>query len=132
MKQSLHFARSCYQHLAGKVSVALCERFIEQKWVILSDEGSPLLTKAGIDGLRSMGMDVVFLEKSKRSMLRFCLDGSEKKPHLAGEVGNRLLRFFLDEGWFQREGTSRKLVLTDKGERLLNKMGVSGVQVPSQ
>ncbi|SDW26434.1 hypothetical protein SAMN05444487_10297 [Marininema mesophilum] len=124
MIRSLHFARSCYLHLAGKVGVALCRRLIELRWVTQGVDGNARLTEEGKKGLSTMGIDIEHLGKGKKPLLRFCLDGSEKKPHLAGKIGDRLLECFLEEGWFKREGSSRKLILTKVGEEKLRGMGV--------
>jgi DNA-binding transcriptional ArsR family regulator len=98
--RELRFARCCYDHLAGRLGVALTER----------------LMQPGNTVLRDLGIDLAALESSRRPLFRCCTDWTEQRPHVAGALGAALLRRYLDERWLVAVENSRKLVLTPAGE----------------
>ena len=73
-------ARTCYDHLAGKLSVALADSFMERSHIILGDEGG-LVTESGCAMLRELGVDVQHRSNSRRAFCRPCLDWSERRWH---------------------------------------------------
>ena len=76
----LRFARSCYDHLAGELAVALHDRLIRD------DEGQLRLAPGAAEALGLLGVDPQEARPagSRRPRLRNCLDWSERRPHLAG------------------------------------------------
>ena len=97
--RELRFARCCYDHLAGKLGVAVTERLLQPANTVLRD----------------LGIDPEALESSRRPLFRCCTDWTERRPHVAGAVGAALLRRYKDERWLAPVADSRKLVVTPAG-----------------
>lgn len=111
---ALYFARSCYDHLAGKLGVALTHALLD-KGFITEDAQSYQLTEAGSGWLAGWGVDESQLRKGRRLFARACLDWSERENHLAGGLGAAVLKHLLEEGWVARVPGGRTLRLTDAG-----------------
>jgi len=115
-------ARTCYDHLAGRLGVALTDSLVSAGHVQLGDEAGDL-TDSGLAFLGDLGIGVVHLAerrgaRSGRILCRPCLDWSERRPHLAGLVGSVLCQHGLAEGWIRRTPSSRAILVTPKGERI--------------
>jgi predicted transcriptional regulator len=111
---ALRFARTCYDHLAGTVGVALTDALVERGHVVLSDDGGEV-TPSGDRFLRGFGVNLDPPAGSRRLFCQPCLDWSERRWHLKGVVGAGLLCRCLELGWFRRERDSRALRLTPAG-----------------
>lgn len=105
-------ARLCYDHLAGRLGVALAEGLIEQGWVTEDLSG---VSAVGVDRLQAHGIDVSGLRARRRQLVRPCADWTERRPHLAGSVGAAVADLFLDRGWVARTRHRRGLVVTPEG-----------------
>lgn len=114
----MRFARSCYDHLAGRLGVALAERLTEMG-ILLSHGGDFTLTPRGLHLARDIGLDPDRLARGKRPTVRQCVDWTERRVHFAGSFAHALLDHFLHDGWLARIGDSRALEVTAKGEALL-------------
>jgi len=110
----LRFARTCYDHLAGSLAVALHGLLIAD-----DDDGTPELAPAAPAALAMLGVDDSKLAGGRRPRLRNCLDWSERKPHLAGATGAALLACLLERGWLVRRRTPRAVRLTRSGREAL-------------
>jgi hypothetical protein len=79
------------------------------------------------DGERWLaGLEIEVSTTAKRPALRSCLDWTERRPHLAGAVGAALCGHALEAGWIKRVGTSRAVVVTPAGQRVLGeRLGLS-------
>ncbi|MFC7405131.1 ArsR/SmtB family transcription factor [Georgenia alba] len=104
-------ARLCYDHLAGRLGVALTAGMRRRGW--LTDELT--LTDRGAEGLDGQGIDVLALRGRRRPLTRTCLDWTERQDHLAGAVGAAVAALFLDRGWVRRRRSGRGLVITPGG-----------------
>ena len=111
---ALRFARTCYDHLAGRVGVALTDALIARGHLILSDEGGEV-TASGERQLRRFGAELKPPAHSKRLYCQPCLDWSERRYHVKGHVGAEILRCCLDRDWFRRANDGRALRLTEAG-----------------
>ena len=111
----LKFARSCYDHLAGRLGVAVTDALHGRGYLRRSADGFAL-TRSGEAWLDDLGVDVPRLRRSRRGLALACLDWSERRPHVAGAVGAVLLERFLAEGWLERRRGQRALTLTARGE----------------
>jgi DNA-binding transcriptional ArsR family regulator len=109
---ALRFARTCYDHLAGRVGVAIADALIAREHLALDEDGGEL-TQSGAAFLARFGADLS--PRGKRIFCRPCLDWSERRYHVAGLVGAAVWRRCLDLGWFLRERDSRALRLTAAG-----------------
>jgi DNA-binding transcriptional ArsR family regulator len=118
-QDALLFARTCYDHLAGRVGVALADALVARGHIILTDEAGEV-TPSGERFLCSFGVDLA--PRGRRRFCQPCLDWSERRYHLRGVVGAGLLHRCFDLGWFKRERDTRALKLTSAGRAGLASM----------
>ena len=114
-------ARTCYDHLAGKLGVALADGLVERNHVRLGDEGG-LLTQSGRAFLGDLGVEVEARRKSRRAFCRLCLDWSERRWHIGGAVGAALASRCFDLGWVERQSQGRAVTVTPAGERAFEEL----------
>lgn len=112
--RAIRFARTCYDHLAGTVGVALTERLLECDIIAQTGE-SYQVTAAGIVWLEDHGIDAACIMGRRRVAARACLDWSERRNHVAGAFGAVLADWLLTQGWLRRVQNSRAVRLTDAG-----------------
>ena len=112
--EELRAARSCYDHLAGRLGVACAEALTARGFIVLEPEGAQL-TPCGMDFLDKLGLKIHSLPRSRRIFCRPCLDWSERRYHLAGRLGALFLGFCLDRQWLERRRDSRALCVTRLG-----------------
>lgn len=118
---ALAIARTCYDHLAGRLGVAIADALLERK--ALEEVGGVFAPGPQIDEvLRSLGIDA--LPMRRPPVLR-CLDWSERRPHVAGGLGAALCVRAFEAGWVERLPTSRAVRLTPAGEAAFSTIGVS-------
>ncbi len=110
----LREARSCYDHLAGRLAVVLADRLVERHYVAASG-GAFDATAEGAELFASLGIDLDALRARRRTLARACVDWTERRPHLAGGLGAALLERFLSTGWFERIAGERALRVTPRG-----------------
>ena len=110
----LRTARTCYDHLAGRLAVALTDALIARESVVLSDDGGEL-TPEGTQFLQDFGIDLTSVRQRRRIFCRPCLDWSERRPHLAGAVGAAIASRCFDLGWIARQRDSRALTILPVG-----------------
>jgi DNA-binding transcriptional ArsR family regulator len=84
----LREARTCYDHLAGRLGVALA-RALERRGVIVTSDGDYVLGEQASE-LAAFGIDLDALSEQRRPLVRGCLDWSERELHLAGALGAAL------------------------------------------
>jgi DNA-binding transcriptional ArsR family regulator len=122
----LRAARTCYDHMAGTVAVALHDRLKALKWVTPDSPGGEYtLTTAGATALDALGIDLASTRALRRRFAFACLDWSERRPHLGGALGAALLELALRRKWVARDLDSRILSVTAAGRRdLLARFGV--------
>jgi DNA-binding transcriptional ArsR family regulator len=121
----LRFARSCYDHLAGSLAIALHDRLLALKWLTRAGAESYDVTRNGANELRRLGVDIDALRGQRRRFAFACLDWSERRPHLGGAVGAALLNVALARRWMAADLDSRVLTVTKKGRaEFLARFGV--------
>ena len=121
-------ARTCYDHLAGRLGVQITDAMTRARFIDQSAGFS--LTRAGLDWLAgTLDIDVVALSEAKRPLAKSCIDWTERRPHLAGGAGAALCGQFFARGWIARTGTSRAVVVTRSGEQALSDL--AGVNLTS-
>jgi DNA-binding transcriptional ArsR family regulator len=115
--RAVRHARSCYDHLAGALSMQVTQALIERRALVLRDEQYEV-PAAGADFLANeLGVDIDRARTSRRQFAKACLDWTEREYHVAGAVGSELLRRFLSRGWLERTQGSRALRVTSSGLR---------------
>ncbi|MBI3712017.1 MAG: helix-turn-helix transcriptional regulator [Burkholderiales bacterium] len=120
----LRRARTCYDHMAGEMAVALHDAFLRAKWLIPGDAGGGdyKLSDVGRDALLKLGVVLEMPKNSRRRYACTCLDWSERRAHLGGALGANLLNFFRAQAWVEADLDSRALSITQKGERQFAKL----------
>jgi DNA-binding transcriptional ArsR family regulator len=144
---ALRRARTCYDHLAGRLGVALTEALVEQGALVRTD-GAPGVERRIDDALASpvsvhpyrlgpaadatfdrLGISVENVSTStRRPLLRFCVDWTEQRHHLAGALGAALLQRLQQAEWVHRANAPRAVVLTPAGQHALARI----VALPDQ
>jgi len=112
--EAMRTARTCYDHLAGKLAVTLADRLSAREFIVLSD-GAAAVTEKGHRFFRAFGLDLEASGKSNRPLCRTCLDWSERRSHLAGRLGAALCQKYLELGWIKRGKDSRAVTFTPRG-----------------
>lgn len=121
-RRALAHARTCYDHLAGTLGVAITDAMTERG--LLDWEHGFRLTGAGEGWLTELGVTVP--AGTRRPAVRSCLDWTERRPHLAGAVGAALCGHALGSGWILRIGTTRAVTVTPEGRQVLrDRLGLS-------
>lgn len=116
--EALRHARTCYDHLAGELGVALTDALQRQDMLRMGD-GAFALTDRGVVRLAALGVEVDRARASRRAFARYCIDWTERRPHLAGSLGAALATRLLELGWVSRRPGSRALSITPTGAREL-------------
>ncbi|MBW8726237.1 MAG: helix-turn-helix transcriptional regulator [Inquilinus limosus] len=114
----LRDGRMCYDHLAGRLGVAVTNALVMQG-VLQADDHSFVLSDAAPGWLAALDIDVNRLRQGRRAVTRQCQDWSERRPHLAGALGAAIADRFLDQGWIRRDRNSRAVALTEDGRAAL-------------
>jgi DNA-binding transcriptional ArsR family regulator len=109
-------ARTCYDHVAGRLGVGIADRLVAQGHVVLGEDGGAV-TESGSAFLAEFGAEPAARKGSTRPFCRPCLDWSERRLHIAGAVGAALCRRFLELGWVEKKRDSRALGITAPGRR---------------
>lgn len=124
--KAMRLARTCYDHLAGQIAVAMADRMVERGQIELSPDGGAL-TDDGAVFLRHLGVDFdsvtarVSGRGGGRIFCRPCLDWSERRSHIAGTLGAALCQRCLSQGWLRRLDGTRAVDVTPAGHLALTK-----------
>lgn len=111
---AMQLARTCYDHLAGRLGVALADALVERGYVILGEDAGELTLK-GRKALEGLGIAAAD-QKHKRVFCRPCLDWSERRPHLAGAIGAALASHCFGKHWIEHIRDSRAVRITPAGQ----------------
>ena len=124
VEPALRAARMCYDHMAGRLGVSLCDVMLRRHYIVLADGGGEL-TGAGARFLNGLGVDLEHARAAKRRYCRSCIDWTERRPHISGAVGAALATTFLERHWIARIPDSRALTVTAAGRRKLADLGIA-------
>lgn len=111
---ALRDARTCYDHFAGRLGVAIADALHVAGGTVVHGRDVEI-TPEGERRLACLGVEVAPLRSAKRSLCRNCLDWSERRPHLAGAVAAQLVRSALTHGWVERLKDTRAVRVTPGG-----------------
>jgi len=117
----LVFARTCYDHLAGELSIAIL-RSLNKRDYLRPQAKDFHLTPAGDRFLRNLGVNVAGAQSTRRRFAYACLDWSHRVPHLGGALGAALLDWLLHSRIIARSKVGRAVRLTDPGRERLAKL----------
>jgi DNA-binding transcriptional ArsR family regulator len=121
---AVRYARSCYDHLAGRLGVAVADALQEQG-LLIAGNGSAgyTVSEDGASSFAELG-----IEARSGDVARGCLDWSEQRNHIAGALGRSLMTRLIELEWLVRDSRTRALRLTDAGQTNLPLQ--LGVQLP--
>lgn len=139
---ALRAARTCYDHLAGRLGVQVMQGLLDRGALVATDgvrtprrrAGDGLaqqlrthpyrLGPAAADVFAALGVPVRRLAPATtgRPLLRACLDWSEQQHHLAGRLGADLLTGLVEYGWVTRPPARRAVRLTPAGAAGLSRV----------
>ena len=114
----LRSARTCYDHLAGRLGVNLSDLFVNAG-VLDANFAPTLLAPKWFDENLELDFESVRSNPSKRPLVRPCLDWTEQRPHIAGLLGTELLHTFHRNGWITKDRGDRSLRVTRIGQGAL-------------
>ena len=117
--QRLRFCRSCYDHLAGQVGVALTRALEGREYLRPADNKRLDVTAAGSEWLAGVGIDLGGVKPSRGGLARQCLDWTERQHHLAGPLGVELMSVLCASGWLRRGRETRAVEVLPKGRQEL-------------
>lgn len=114
--RAVRAARTCYDHLAGRLGVAVTAALVE-RGALREAGGQFEVTPEGEGWLGGLGVDVAAARARRRAFAPVCLDWSERVPHVAGALGAALLDRLFALGWIERTPASRAVQVTLEGRR---------------
>ena len=117
-QDALQVARTCYDHLAGRLGVALTQSLRQRRHIRPAGRDF-VLTRIGHSFLCDLGVPVDQVQRKRRIFARQCLDWTEKQPHLGGALGAALAQRCFERGWIRRLPSGRALEVTRRGEAAL-------------
>ena len=115
-RKRLRFARCCYGHLAGQLAVTVFDALQREERLTSATDGYEL-TEAGIQWLQGLGMNPGSPSGRRRFAYR-CLDWSERRDHLAGQLADEIYQHFTKAGWLRR-AAGRAVEVTVSGQQEL-------------
>lgn len=125
---ALRRGRTCYDHLAGRLGVAVTDALTRDG--LLDQTGGFAVTGYGVTWLiERLGVEPELLRAGRRPLARACLDWTERRPHLGGVAGARVCETFLARGWVTRIGSGRAVRVTEPGRAALGDLlGLTGLE----
>jgi DNA-binding transcriptional ArsR family regulator len=127
--EQMRTARTCYDHIAGRLGVGMADVLVERGHIVLAEDGGEV-TEPGATFFSSFGAELQIGKRLQRAFCRPCFDWSERRSHIAGVAGAALCRRCLELGWIERSRDSRALAITAKGRRGFAE--TFGIDVPQQ
>lgn len=112
--KALQFARTCYDHLAGAVGVALSDQMLELG-LMREMERHYIVTDDGAKWFGDFGIDLTGIVRGRRHFAQQCLDWSERRHHMAGALGAAITSRLFDLQWIKRSPDSRAVFVTNTG-----------------
>ncbi|MBX3536006.1 MAG: winged helix-turn-helix transcriptional regulator [Chelatococcus sp.] len=112
--ERLRAARTCYDHIAGRLGVAIADQLQRAGHVVL-DDGAGRVSASGHAFFAELGLDTEASGSRPGVLCRPCLDWSERRYHLGGMLGRALCQHCVSRGWVRRDNDTRALIITDAG-----------------
>jgi DNA-binding transcriptional ArsR family regulator len=116
LDDEMRHARTCYDHFAGVLGVAIADAMTAREFVVLGDEAGEV-TPSGMEFLSKLGVDLSSARSKRRVFCRPCLDWTERRSHIGGAVGAAFAQRCFDLKWIERIRDTRALAITAAGRR---------------
>jgi DNA-binding transcriptional ArsR family regulator len=120
--KAVRIARTCYDHLAGTLGVAIADAAVARGALLLQGR-EYVVTSTGTALFMSLGINVAAVAaaaaQTRRPLTRACLDWSERRYHIAGALGAALATQLVEQRWLERMPASRALRISNDGRRAL-------------
>ena len=112
-------ARTCYDHLAGRLGVALFDALVARGALQApaASRGLLELGPAAAEVFGALGIDLAAARRERRKFATACLDWTERRPHLGGALGAAVWARCVERGWVVRQPGTRAIILTDGGKQ---------------
>jgi DNA-binding transcriptional ArsR family regulator len=117
----VRFARTCYDHLAGVLAIALRNELLK-RGALRHTKNAFTVTPAGQRLLHTLDIDADVLRELRRSFVHKCLDWTERQHHIGGAVGAALLSRFMEMKWLARVRATRAVRVTHAGEQAFEEL----------
>lgn len=112
-------ARTCYDHLAGQLGVAIAD-YLHRSGHVVMKETAAMVTDRGWEFFAALGINIAAVRAKKtRPICNACMDWTERKPHIGGALGAAIATRFFDNGWIERFDDSRAVAVTPEGRAML-------------
>ena len=121
--EALRAARTCYDHLAGRLGVDFAGA-LERRGVVARANGDYVLGRRAASELAELRIELEPLSRLRRPLVRGCLDWSERELHVAGALGAALTSRLFELGCIVRRDGTRSVAVTETGRELFAELGV--------
>ena len=112
--EPMYYARTCYDHIAGHLGVALVDALQAKKWIAPQAKDF-VTTPKGETAFLDFGIDLNSLRKKRRLFARQCLDWTERKYHMSGALGAALTENLLMRKWLLKPEGGRVVHVSNAG-----------------
>lgn len=112
---ALYAARSCYDHLAGRIAVEVAKKLETLKVIRRVGNRDYDLGPDGLGWFANLGINIDLVRRSRREFALQCLDWTERRSHVAGSLGAALFSRLLSLGWIARRPETRAVRVTHRG-----------------
>ena len=114
-------ARTCYDHLAGKLGVSLFDTLVSAGALLPAEDWDAAeLGPTGKETFERLGVDLASAERARRRFAFACPDWIEQRPHLGGALGAAVYARFSHAGWVRKRAETREVLLTSSGKQALS------------
>jgi DNA-binding transcriptional ArsR family regulator len=114
-------SRTCYEHLGGRIGVAIYRGLRECGALVARPDGVVELGPRAAAKFSRLGVDLEAIEPGRRRFAYECLDATERAPHLAGALGDAVAGSLIARGWIAGTPGSRVITVTPAGRRELRR-----------
>jgi DNA-binding transcriptional ArsR family regulator len=114
-------ARTCYGHLAGQLGVSIYAALVDRDAIRARPDGIVELGPAAGESFGSLGVDPFAVDPGRRRLAFECLDVTQRRPHLAGALGDAITGSLEQRDWIQLDRDERAIRVTPRGRRGLRR-----------
>jgi DNA-binding transcriptional ArsR family regulator len=113
--------RTCYDHLAGRLGVALFAALERRDAIRSLPDGNVEAGPKAKEVLAPLGVDPEAVGEPRRRYAFECLDVTQLESHLAGSLGDAIASSLEGKRWIERDASSRIVTVTPAGARGLKR-----------